>query len=48
MFETLKYLRQTMFWKCLFRWKCNRFAQTKNSPKCCYYFGLLHLFKKSI
>jgi hypothetical protein len=31
-----------MFWDCLFRWKCNRFAQRKNCPKSCDSFGLLH------
>ncbi len=41
-FETLKYLQQTVFWKCLFRWKCNKFALSKSSLK-----WLLHLFKKS-
>ncbi len=47
-FETSKYLQQTMFWSCLFRWKCNKFALTKSSLKCCHYFGLLHLSKKII
>ncbi len=45
--KILKYLQQTMFWNCLFRWKCNKFAEIKSSPKNCHYFGLLHLFKKS-
>jgi len=32
-FETLKYLQQTMFWNCLFRWKCNKFSTAKSIPK---------------
>jgi len=40
----MKYLQQTMFWKCLFRWKCSKFAQAKSSPKCHHFLGLLHLF----
>ncbi len=43
-FKTLKYIQQIMFSNCN---KCNKFAQTKSSPKSCHYFGLLHLFKKS-
>ncbi len=45
--EALKCLQQTMFWNCLFRWKCNKFAKVKSSPKCRHFFELLHLFKKS-
>ncbi len=36
-----------MFWNCLFRWKCIKFATAKSSPKCYHFLGLLHLFKKS-
>ncbi len=34
-----------MLWNCLFKWKFNKFAWTKNSPKSSHYFGLLHSFK---
>jgi len=37
-----------MFWNDLVQWKCNNFFKTKSSLKCCHFFGLLHLFKKSL
>ncbi len=41
----LKYLQQTMLWNWLFRWKFNKFALTKSSPKSRHYFGLIILTK---
>ncbi len=34
-----------MFWNCLFRWKCNKFASAKSSPKC-YHFWDYFIFSK--
>ncbi len=46
-FETSKNQQQTMFWNCLFRWICNKFATAKKQPKMLPFLLLLHLFKKS-
>jgi hypothetical protein len=46
--KTLKYNVQSVLWNCLFRSKCYKFALAKSSPKCCHFFGLFYLFKKSL